>query len=57
MPKVTEARETPSLAEREIYWKSPWGEEAKKNESAEYLKGNRKGKLVIWVGCLYRLGK
>ena len=45
------------MAETETYWKSLWGEETQHNETAEWIKGNRKGKLVIWVGCLYRQRK
>ena len=55
--KNIEARESPAMVERESYWKSLWGEEAQHNETAEWIRGNRKGKLVIWVGCLYRLRK
>jgi len=50
--KIIEARETPSMAEKETYWKSLWREEAQHNERAEWTKGYRKGKLFIWVGCL-----
>jgi len=31
-----EAREPPSMAEAETYWKSLWGEEAQHNETAEW---------------------
>jgi len=33
--KNIEAREPPSMAEAETYWKSLWGEEAQHNERAE----------------------
>jgi len=35
--KNTEAREPPSMAEAETYWKSLWGEEAQHNERAEWV--------------------
>jgi len=33
--KNTEAREPPSMAEAETYWKSLWGDKAQYNERAE----------------------
>ena len=36
--KNTEAREPPSMAEAETYWKSLWGEEAQHNERAEWIR-------------------
>ena len=36
--KNIEAREPPSMAEAETYWRSPWGEEAQHNERAEWIR-------------------
>jgi len=47
--KIIEAREPPSMAEAETYWKSLQGEEAQHNERAEWIRRNRKVKLVTWV--------
>ena len=55
--KNIEAREPPSMAETETYWKSLWGEEAQHNERAEWIRRKRKGKSGIWIGGLYRLWK
>jgi len=55
--KNIEAREPPSMAETETSWKSLWGEEAQQNETAEWIRREQERKLVIWVGCLYRLRK
>jgi len=46
--KIIEAREPPSMAETETYWK---------NERAEWIRRGQEGKLAIWVECLYRLRK
>jgi len=40
--KNIQAREPPSTAEAETYWKSLWGEEAQHNETAEWIRRNRK---------------
>ena len=50
------AREPPSMAEAETYWKSLWGEEEQHNERAEWIRREQKRK-AIWIGCLYRLWK
>ena len=51
-------REPPSVAEAETYWRSLWGEEAQHNERAEWIRREQKKiKLVIWIGSLYRLRK
>jgi len=55
--KNIEAREPPSMAEAETYWKSIWGEEAQRNERNEWIRKEKKRKLVIWIGCLYGLRK
>ena len=56
--KNIEARELPSMAEAESYWKSLWEVEAQHNERAEWIRREQKRKvIVIWIGCLYRLGK
>ena len=55
--KHIEAKEPPSMAEAETYWKSLQGEEAQHNGRAEWIRRNRKVKLVTWVECLYRLQK
>ena len=55
--KNIEAREPPSMAEAETYWKSLWGEEAQHNERAEWIRREQKRKLVIWIGSIYRLQK
>jgi hypothetical protein len=52
-----QAREPPSMAEAETYWKSLWGEEAQHNERAEWVRREHKRKLVIWIGGIYRLQK
>jgi len=36
--KNIEAREPPSMAEAETYWKSLWGEEAQHNGRADRIK-------------------
>ena len=40
--KNIEAREPPSLAEAENYWKSLWGEEAHNNEREEWIRREKK---------------
>ena len=55
--KNIEAREPPSMAEVETYWKSLWGEEAQHYERDEWIRREQKRKLVIWIGGLYRLWK
>ena len=35
--KNIEAREPPSMAEAQTYWKSLWGEAAQHNERAEWV--------------------
>ena len=42
--KNIEARESPSMAEAETYWKSLWGEEAQHNERAEWIRREQKRK-------------
>ena len=44
--KNLEAREPPSVAEAETYWKSLWGEEAKYNEQAEWIRREQKRKII-----------
>jgi len=43
--KNIEAREPPSMAEAEIYWKSLWGEKAQNNERAEWIRREEKRKI------------
>jgi len=43
--KNMEAREPPSMAEAETYWKSLWGEEAQHNERAEWIRREQKRKV------------
>jgi len=43
--KNIEAREPPSMAEAEMYWKSLWGEEAQHNERAEWIRREQKRKI------------
>jgi predicted house-cleaning NTP pyrophosphatase (Maf/HAM1 superfamily) len=43
--KNIEAREPPTMAEAETYWKSLWGEEAQHNERAEWIKMEEKRKI------------
>jgi hypothetical protein len=43
--KNLEAREPPSMAEAETYWKSLWGEEAQHNERAEWIRREEKRKI------------
>jgi len=43
--KITEAREPPSMAETETYWKSLWGEEAQHNETAEWRRREQETKV------------
>ena len=45
--KNIEARETPSMAEAETYWKSLWGEEARHNERAEFIRREQKRKIRL----------
>ena len=49
--KNIEAREPPSMAEAETYWKSLWGEEAQHNERAEWIRTEqkRKGSHMDWM--------
>jgi len=48
--KNIEAREPPSIAEAETYWKSPWGAEAQHNERTEWIRREQKRKIshVDW---------
>jgi len=43
--KNIEAREPPSKAQAETYWKSLWGEGAQHNERAEWLRREQKRKV------------
>jgi len=43
--KIIEAREPPSMAEKETYWKSLWGEEAQHNERAEWIRREEERKV------------
>ena len=43
--KNIEAREPPSMAEGETYWKSLWGEEAQHNERAEWIRREEERKI------------
>jgi len=52
--KNTDARDPPSIAEVEPYWKSLWGDKAECNEGAEWIR-RREGKSVIWIEGLYKL--
>jgi len=48
--KNIEAREPPSMAEAETYWKSLWGEDSQHNERAEWIRREEKRKIshVDW---------
>jgi len=43
--KILKAREPPSMAETETYWKSLWGEEAQHNERAEWIRREQERKV------------
>jgi len=43
--KNIEAREPPSIAEAETYWKSLWGEVTQQNERAEWIRREKKKKV------------
>ena len=43
--KCIDAREPPSMAEAETYWKSLWGEEAQQNERAEWIRREQKRRV------------
>ena len=43
--KNIEAKEPPSMAEAETYWKSLWGEESQHNERAEWIRREEKMKV------------
>jgi hypothetical protein len=43
--KNIEAREPPSMAEAETYWKLLWGEETQHNERAECIRWEQKRKI------------
>ena len=43
--KNRKAREPPSMAETETYWKSLWGEEARHNERAEWVRREQERKV------------
>jgi len=43
--KIREAREPPSMAETDNYWKSIWGEEAQHNERAECIRREQERKF------------
>jgi len=48
--KNIEAREPPSMAEAETYWKSLWGEEAQHNKRAEWIREQkRKVSYMAWM--------
>jgi len=49
--KNIEAREPPSMAEAETYWRSLWGEEAQHNERAEWIRREQKRK-VSYMGWM-----
>jgi len=49
--KNIQAREPPSMAEAETYWKSLWGEEAQHNERAEWIRREKKRK-VSYMGWM-----
>ena len=55
--KNIEAREPPSMAEAETYWKSLWGEEVQHNERAEWIRREQKRKISHMDWSLYRLRK
>ena len=44
--KIMGAREPPSVAEAETYWRSLWGEEAQHNEKAEWIRREEKMKII-----------
>jgi len=45
--KNIEAREPPSMAEAETYWKSLWGEEAQHNKRADWIRREQKRKISL----------
>jgi len=45
--KNIEAREPPSMAEAETYWKLLWREEAQHNERAEWIRREQKRKISL----------
>jgi hypothetical protein len=45
--KKIEAREPPSMAEAETYWKSLWVEETEHNERAEWIRREQKRKISL----------
>ena len=49
--KNIEAREPPSMAEAETYWKPLWGEEAQHNERTKWIRREQKRKVshVDWM--------
>jgi len=49
--KNIEAREPPTMAEAEIYWKSLWRKEAEHNERAEWITREEKRKVshMDWI--------
>jgi hypothetical protein len=55
--KNIETKEHPPVPEVEVYWKSLWGEEAQHNGRAEWIRREKKGKLVRWIGGPYRYRK
>jgi len=46
-----QARQPPSMAEAETYWKSLWGEEAQHNKRAEWIRREQKRK-VSYMGWM-----
>jgi len=49
--KNIEAREPPTMAEAETYWKSLWGEVAQHNERVEWIRREQKRK-VSYMGWM-----
>jgi len=45
--KNIEAREPPSMAEAEMYWKPLWREEAQHNETAEWIRMEQERKISL----------
>jgi len=55
--KNIKAREPPSMAEAQPYWKSLWGEETQHNDRAEWIKREQKRKVIHMDWMSIRLRK
>ena len=54
--KNIKAKEPPSMAEAETYWKSLWGEEAQHNKRAEWIRREQERKVshMDWMSIRLR---